>query len=450
MKSNQLQTSLHQYSHLPLKLIIVLTILTRFILGFTLFYQILEYFLIVFLLYFLLQSLKSYLSPNYEKITEKLQNNDLKVILDGIVSLRKALTSKMDPIEKIVNQEIIDGLFQCTSSTNDEILKETLMCISIIFRYFPVILGTKMLLRLLNLLENQNEEIQIGSIELLSNIMDSYDYEKLFLLNNGIAEKLVKILESTKNFEVVKRVSEAVKNIFHNLQDNHINDVEILIEKFSFLLKFQNNEILSNIAEAIYHYTNGKNNNNEKRYNRLLNDKIDLQFIEILKNNEEIDVTYPIINVIGNILTGDDNKTRIIINSGFIGICNKLLRNNEMKIRKQTLWSLSNIAASNSENIQVIFDHDLYKNILNLAKIDDHDVKKEVLFVISNTIIFGSPTQISNLIKEDCIPILISFFDSKVKKHLITSLKTLDLLFDVIFHFTNSIESKIPSNFHQS
>jgi importin subunit alpha-6/7 len=66
-------------------------------------------------------------------------------------------------------------------------------------------------------------------------------------------------------------------------------------------------------------------------------------------------VLVPALRTVGNIVTGDDQQTQLIINCGALGALLSLLQNNQLKksIKKEACWTISNITAGTMEQIQV-------------------------------------------------------------------------------------------------
>lgn len=61
----------------------------------------------------------------------------------------------------------------------------------------------------------------------------------------------------------------------------------------------------------------------------------------------------PALRAIGNIVTGDDMQTQIILNCSALPCLLHLLTNGKDSICKETCWTISNITAGNRQQIQV-------------------------------------------------------------------------------------------------
>jgi Karyopherin (importin) alpha len=61
------------------------------------------------------------------------------------------------------------------------------------------------------------------------------------------------------------------------------------------------------------------------------------------------------LRAVGNIVTGDDVQTQVILNCSALPCLLHLLASPKESIRKEACWTISNITAGNRQQIQVIF-----------------------------------------------------------------------------------------------
>ncbi len=61
------------------------------------------------------------------------------------------------------------------------------------------------------------------------------------------------------------------------------------------------------------------------------------------------------LRAVGNIVTGDDVQTQVILNCSVLPCLLHLLSSQKESIRKEACWTISNITAGNRAQIQVIF-----------------------------------------------------------------------------------------------
>ena len=77
-------------------------------------------------------------------------------------------------------------------------------------------------------------------------------------------------------------------------------------------------------------------------------------FFIILFRHTQQNVVSAALRAVGNIVTGDDVQTQIVINCAALPCLLKLLSSSKESIRKETCWTISNITAGNRPQIQVM------------------------------------------------------------------------------------------------
>lgn len=67
----------------------------------------------------------------------------------------------------------------------------------------------------------------------------------------------------------------------------------------------------------------------------------------------------PALRAIGNIVTGTDEQTQVVIDAGALAIFPSLLTNSKTNIQKEATWTMSNITAGRQDQIQQVVNHGL-------------------------------------------------------------------------------------------
>jgi len=116
-------------------------------------------------------------------------------------------------------------------------------------------------------------------------------------------------------------------------------------------------------------------------------------------------VQTPALRSVGNIVTGDDVQTQVIINCGSLTALLALLSSQKDGIRKEACWTISNITAGNSTQIQSVVDAGIIPPLIHLLSNGDFKTRKEACWAISNATSGGlqKPEQIRYLVSEGCI-----------------------------------------------
>lgn len=128
-----------------------------------------------------------------------------------------------------------------------------------------------------------------------------------------------------------------------------------------------------------------------------------------------------------------------MIAAGGLERLSKLLRNSKTSIIKEAAWTVSNITAGNSAQVQRVMETDIFALLAAVLEKGDFKSQKEAAWVITNTTTSGTPEQIIQLI--DTFGILKPFcelLDAKDARTIKVVLTGLSNLFQLAEKLGNS------------
>lgn len=95
----------------------------------------------------------------------------------------------------------------------------------------------------------------------------------------------------------------------------------------------------------------------------------------------------PSLRAIGNIVTGTDEQTQIVIDSGALSVFPSLLSHHKNNIQKEAAWTMSNITAGRQDQIQQVVDHGLVPYLIGiLRKVNKNSTYCVEAFTITTTV----------------------------------------------------------------
>lgn len=104
------------------------------------------------------------------------------------------------------------------------------------------------------------------------------------------------------------------------------------------------------------------------------------------------------LRAVGNIVTGNDTQTQLILNCNALPCIQQLLSSPKETIRKEACWTISNIAAGNRHQIQAVIDASIFPSIIDLLSKADFKTRKEAAWAITNATSGGTVDQIKYLV----------------------------------------------------
>jgi len=102
----------------------------------------------------------------------------------------------------------------------------------------------------------------------------------------------------------------------------------------------------------------------------------------------------PIIRLLGNIVTGTEQQTDMIIQMGFLKFMSQIFysyqNKNLPRIRKEICWLLSNVTAGSHSQIAYILESDLFMLLIDAITNYELFIRKEAAYAVSNMLFFCS------------------------------------------------------------
>ena len=92
-----------------------------------------------------------------------------------------------------------------------------------------------------------------------------------------------------------------------------------------------------------------------------------------------------------------------MVSAGALPYLKKLLSHSKPNIVKEACWTISNITAGTTEQVEKVINEGIYKDIASILAGMDHKSQKEAAWVVTNTATSGQPQQISKILSDNQI-----------------------------------------------
>ena len=137
--------------------------------------------------------------------------------------------------------------------------------------------------------------------------------------------------------------------------------------------------------------------------------------VELLNSSNQ-EILTAVINTLGSLFTGNDELMRMIISCGVLPCLTKLFEHPKKGIRKEVMWSLSNITAGTSMEIQQVIDAEIFPKLflmLSPAHNEAPKVKQEIYYIFANALRGADDAQMQYLIDQGVIQQFCGALDMK-------------------------------------
>ncbi len=130
-------------------------------------------------------------------------------------------------------------------------------------------------------------------------------------------------------------------------------------------------KLLTDSCWTLYYLTDGGG----ERLPHLLGTPVVPRLVELLLHPEQA-ISIPSLRILGNITTGTDEETQIVMKAGILGGLKQLLASPIKSLRKEACWVLSNIAAGTSGQVDMLLAAELLPQIVHIVHEDSLDVDR--------------------------------------------------------------------------
>jgi len=112
------------------------------------------------------------------------------------------------------------------------------------------------------------------------------------------------------------------------------------------------------------------------------------QFVDLMDSNKA-EIRQPTVRIIGNILTGSDEKTEKVLQLKILDkykrlLCDDISPPTNNKEKREICWSLSNITAGPLKDRLKVLECGLFPVLIQYLEAGPYDIQKEALWAISN------------------------------------------------------------------
>ncbi|KAF8039310.1 hypothetical protein BT93_B1752 [Corymbia citriodora subsp. variegata] len=220
-----------------------------------------------------------------------------------------------------------------------------------------------------------------------------------YALSGGALVPLLDQLDRHPNLKLIRSTAWTLSNLCDGKPPPPFEQVKLALPALARLINSEDEEVLTHACSALSCISDGSSH--EIQF--VIEAGVCPRLLKLLGHPSPA-ILVPTLKTLGNIVSGNDAQTQLVIDKQGLPFLYKILTQNcDRRVKKEACWVIANITAGNTNQIQAVIEAKIIPHVVSLLQHAEFRIKKEAAWAISNAITGRSHEQIQYLVCEGCI-----------------------------------------------
>ncbi|KAJ8491476.1 hypothetical protein OPV22_013197 [Ensete ventricosum] len=342
---------------------------------------------------------------NLQGMVQGVWSENLSTQLEATTQFRKLLSiERSPPIEEVIKAGVVPRFVEFLSRHDlPQLQFESAWALTNVAsgtsEHTRVVIEHGAVPKFIQLLSSPNDDVREQAVWALGNVAgDSPSCRDLVLSHGALLPVMAQLNEYSK-ISMLRNATWTLSNLCRGKPPAPFEQTKPAIQILRHLIHSSDEEVLTDACWALSYLSDGTND----KIQSVIETGVCPRLVELLLHPSPT-VLIPALRTVGNIVTGDDSQTQLVIDKGALPCLFQLLTQSHKKsIKKEACWTISNITAGNRAQIQAVIDANIISPLVHLLQHAEFDIKKEAAWAISNATSGSSSEQIHYLASQGCI-----------------------------------------------
>ena len=364
------------------------------------------------------------------QMLEMLHSGDPESQLQGVTKFRKLLSVKdYSPISEVISAGVVSVFTNFLKRDSQPKLQfEAAWALTNITAgtsdHTHAVTDAGAVPQFVQLMSSPSDDVREQAVWALGNIAGDSPECRDIVLHTGALVPLLSQLSAHSKLSMLRNATWTLSNFCRGKPQPVLELVKPALPTLAKLIYSADQEVLTDACWALSYLSDGSN---DRIQAVVESDGVCSRLVELLMHSSP-NVQTPALRTLGNVATGSDTQTQVVIDCGVLPALLSLLQSPKKSIRKEACWTISNITAGNYAQIQCVIEDHLIEPLIEvlLSKEENFAIKNDAAWAIVNATSGGTPDQIKYLVTHGCIQPLCDLLSCPNAQVVTVALKGLE------------------------